>query len=961
MNGKRTSSQAFPGNAPGAKRYQGAPNRQTGPARAMPVQTGPARAAPVQPNINLELAFLRDPTLKDKADRLFSLYPHAGFARVCQILVVKGGKYDVALEHFRQAAENKEQPRPSSSSSVDELASLPKKTTQRIIKAKETIRDRYKRDTPESDASLELVSPPKPAIVTKKKGRLVRGRRNRTPEPESSPPKVVKTQIVIESDDDEAVDVQSDDGGVHSTDLLQFFNTCTVEAMIDLSNYKEEDIRSIFEHRPFKSLAQVEKLHVDKLDKNGKMITRKPKITFGTRLVEAASDMWDGFLAVDELVKQCKDRGKPIAAAMAKWGVDVFGASTESGELAITSIDDSDNNSTRDSGLGTPSNGSDNETEVVRKGIRGKVDLVKKPGNMNEDTILKDYQVVGLNWLSLLYHNGVSGILADDMGLGKTCQVIAFLSHLKEQNIPGPHLIIVPGSTLENWLREFQHFSKKMRVEPYYGSQTARYEQQEYILQSVEKGHVDVIVTTYDLAFKGPDNSFIRKCKPKACIYDEGHVLRNSNTQRYKQLMKIKADFRLLLTGTPLQNSLKELVSILAFIMPDIFAGMSDKLEIVFKMKAKVADSDSHGALLSSQRIQRARSMMTPFVLRRKKAQVLKHLPQKTCRVEYCELTATQKKLYTEQLERQKQVIRDREAGLPVKDHANVMMRLRQAAIHPMLFRDRYTDDVIRKMSKVCLKEEQFKTSTADFIFEDLTWSHDFETHALCLKYPKILSKYALKSDAWMNSGKVQKLAELLKEYKKNGDRALIFSQFTSVMDILQWVLDTLDVTYCRIDGSTPVSDRQTLIDEFYDDTSIDVFMLSTKSGGAGINLACANKVIIFDSSFNPQDDIQAENRAHRVGQTREVEVVRLVTKGTVEEQIHALGVSKLKLDDMVAGDEAENSTKADKVGLEAVQEMLKKQIEEEKEDAVGEEEKADVKDKFLDGLKKAGLDMSAA
>jgi SWI/SNF-related matrix-associated actin-dependent regulator 1 of chromatin subfamily A len=188
-------------------------------------------------------------------------------------------------------------------------------------------------------------------------------------------------------------------------------------------------------------------------------------------------------------------------------------------------------------------------------------------------------------------------------------------------------------------------------------------------------------------------------------------------------------------------------------------------------------------------------------------------------------------------------------------------------------------------------------------------------------------------------------------------------------MDILGWVFDDHDIAFMRMDGNTPIAERQSLLDTFYEDESIGVFMISTKSGGAGINLACANKVVIFDSSFNPQDDVQAENRAHRVGQTREVEVVRLVTKDTVEEQIYALGVSKLELDKMIQGEEPEEGggkkkgkveevtetiSKAEEAGIEAVEKMLMKQLEGGKV-----EEKEDVKDLFKDGLKKAGVNIA--
>lgn len=174
-------------------------------------------------------------------------------------------------------------------------------------------------------------------------------------------------------------------------------------------------------------------------------------------------------------------------------------------------------------------------------------------------------------------------------------------------------------------------------------------------------------------------------------------------------------------------------------------------------------------------------------------------------------------------------------------------------------------------------------------------------------------------------SGKVDKLCELLTNFIANGDRILIFSQFTMVMDILEQVLETQNIKFFRLDGTTSVEDRQSILDAFHEQVDIPVFMLSTKAGGAGINLACANKVIIFDSSFNPQEDIQAENRAHRVGQTREVEVVRLVTRGTIEEQIHALGQTKLALDQRVAGEDegAPFGGKRDDENLKAVEELV--------------------------------------
>jgi SWI/SNF-related matrix-associated actin-dependent regulator 1 of chromatin subfamily A len=981
-------------------------------ARPMPRQGGPSRAMPVDVDLtnedDMKLSDIPDFDYRRKTQRLSVIYSGRPIRTLYEALRAKKGNFEDASAYLLEQDSDDELLKSPQIGVAKRSTSVaePKKTAQRGLKAPvKSLMDKYSKAAPTYSTPSATVSPGTTDAEQPKKRRLVRGRRKPEPEEDSdamTPPrpqtKEIKAQakapVVISDDEDEGIIAISDndsDVGANSekehnfseSKLVDFFNDCSVEAMVDLSGHKEEDIRELLAQRPFQSLDAVRKIHVDakatQEQEKGKKKARKPRITFGARLVESAEDMWDAYSTIDSVVKQCESLGKPMVAGMARWGINIFGASTDGEVDAVTLDDSSDASSTRDSGYHTPKSGhgSDTESGDLRK-ANSRVKLLKQPAIMNDDIELKDYQVVGLNWLNLLWQNGISGILADDMGLGKTCQVIAFLSHLKEQREGRPSIIIVPGSTLENWCREFERFSKTINFTPYYGSQAERFESQDTIRENIETGDCDVIITTYDLAYRKEDNAFLRKCKPHICIFDEGHVLKNANTARYKSLMRITPKCRILLTGTPLQNSLQELMSILGFLMPDVFYDKQDDsvqemLQILFKHKAKVTESDSHSTLLSAQRVQRARTMLTPFILRRKKAQVLKHLPKKTCRVEYCDLTETQKTLYNEQLQKQRKILLDRAAGLPVKDHANVMMKLRQAAIHPLLFRHRYTDDKIRKMSKACLREETFAESNPDIIFEELQLYQDYQCHHLALKYPSALKKFELKDREWMDSGKVQKLLELLKKYKANGDRALVFSQFTSVMDILGWVFDDHDIAYMRMDGSTPIAERQGLMDVFHSDTSIPVFMLSTKSGGAGINLACANKVVIFDSSFNPQDDIQAENRAHRVGQTREVEVVRLVTKDTVEEQIYALGVSKLELDKMVQGEEQDDAgtnkgkkkgtdtgtatpaiSKAEEAGINAVEAMLLQQIK-------SEGEGKDVKDLFKEGLQEKGLDLSAA
>ena len=457
------------------------------------------------------------------------------------------------------------------------------------------------------------------------------------------------------------------------------------------------------------------------------------------------------------------------------------------------------------------------------------------------------------------------------------------MAHLLTQGEKGPHLVVVPASTLENWLREFKTFCPDLKVEPYYGSQKERVEIRAALYRNTD---FNVLVTTYNLATGDKlDRKFLKDQQFNICVYDEGHMLKNSASSRYSALMQLPAKFRLLLTGTPLQNNLQELASLLAFILPTVFKDKKDDLATIFKHKAKTSDeAERSNVLLSATRIQKAKAMMTPFVLRRKKLQVLgKHLPEKTTRVEYCELNEIQKAIYQAEIAQAKEAIEARASGQkPNKAMNNLLMTLRKAAIHPFLFRRHFDDAMIKKISKMILKEDVHKNHDPKYIEEDLAMMNDFEINRLCGTFPKSLGKFTFKKDEWMEAGKVDHLRDLVLDMKKNGDRVLIFSQFTQVMDILEKVLSTLNITFLRLDGSTKVEDRQDMIDQFYDEEDITAFLLSTKAGGFGINLACANKVVIFDSSFNPHDDRQAADRAHRVGQKRAVEVCSILLISTV-------------------------------------------------------------------------------
>ncbi|KIN04801.1 hypothetical protein OIDMADRAFT_157136 [Oidiodendron maius Zn] len=821
-----------------------------------------------------------------------------------------------------------------------------------------SIKDRYKATQVPPTQKSAAATPPKP------KKRLVQGRRNPSSPAAPPAPSPIKapaspTMLVDDYESDSGVASATEEDPDLGDRVLKYLNTCNVNDLVELTGTSKANAELMIAARPFRNLDAARNVSNPMLLKSGK---RSAKVPLGDKIVATAVDMFSGYEAIDALVTKCEELGKPLAEEMGHWGFDVFGAAKD-GELEMTSFGE-DSSSQRDSGIGSPSSGvasvngdgGDDDIKIVavtRK--KGPVNYLKKPEMMAEDCTLKDYQVVGLNWLALMYRHKLSGILADEMGLGKTCQVISLLTHLVETGNSGPHLVICPGSTLENWLREFPKFSPKLAVEPYYGAQKERAEMAESILERCDT--INVIVTTYDLAAKKEDNKFLRRLRPDmlTLLYsDEGHYLKNLNSQRYQGLVKVPAKFKLLLTGTPLQNNLQELAALLAFILPNVFMERQEDLNYIFKAKATTKDT-GHAALLSAERIARARSMLTPFVLRRKKAQVLKHLPAKSCRVEYCTLHPAQKEIYDGHIEQARERARIRVEGgkIPKTDENNPLMQLRKAAIHPLLFRRHFTNEKIEIMADILRKNEPVNFPACHkrvHLIEEMRSGSDYWLHQWCLDYPCI-SSFDIPDLAWLDSGKVDAMVKLVKQYKQNGDRVLIFSQFALVLDILEAVLNSSLVSFTRIDGSTKIDERQTLIDTFRDDETITAFLLTTKAGGTGINLMYANKVIIFDGSFNPQDDKQAENRAHRVGQTRSVEVVRLVTRGTIEEQIWALGKSKLALDGRVAGDDDAANEEA---GEKAVSKMLLEGIRMTDKDAEAQDESSEKENiKEPEGVKK--------
>ncbi|KAF6729732.1 SWI/SNF-related matrix-associated actin-dependent regulator of chromatin subfamily A containing DEAD/H box 1 [Oryzias melastigma] len=467
---------------------------------------------------------------------------------------------------------------------------------------------------------------------------------------------------------------------------------------------------------------------------------------------------------------------------------------------------------------------------------------------------LKPYQLIGLKWLLLLHEHELSAILADEMGLGKTIQAIAFLAKLFENGIEGPHLIVVPSSTLDNWVRELKLWCPSLEVLIYYGSVDER----RYLKHEILNNYVqfNVIVTTYNLAIgNDSDRGLFRKLPLVYAVFDEGHMLKNMNSLRYRHLMSINK-------------------------------------------------SHEDQSRFERDRISQAKRIMKPFILRRVKSEVLQQLPSKEEKVEFCPMSEKQIPLYQNLFKKLKTA-----AVGEKRELCNVMMQLRKMANHPLLHRQYYTKEKLQAMSKLMLKEPTHFDADPALIQEDMEVMSDFELHRLCQQFSSI-SSYQLDIDLVLDSGKFHHLTKLLATLKSKGDKVVLFSQFTMMLDIVEVLLKNLKHRYVRLDGSTPMADRIVLIDEYNTDPDIFVFLLSTRAGGLGINLTSANVVILHDIDCNPYNDKQAEDRCHRVGQTRTVQVIKLISKDTIEDCILQLGQKKLKLEqDMTAAEEGSEGT----------------------------------------------------
>ncbi|KAF8522793.1 SNF2 family N-terminal domain-containing protein [Hysterangium stoloniferum] len=465
------------------------------------------------------------------------------------------------------------------------------------------------------------------------------------------------------------------------------------------------------------------------------------------------------------------------------------------------------------------------------------------------------HTIQGLNWMVSLHHNGLNGILADEMGLGKTLQTVSFLAYLKHyRDMPGPHLIVVPKSTLQNWAREFAKWAPDFDVVVLTGT---REERAEIVASRLLPQKFEVCITSYEMCLR--EKNVFKNFSFSYIVIDEAHRIKNVDSILSHIVRVFISSGRMLITGTPLQNNLQELFSLLNFICPEIFSDFKDLDSFLHKDDKSGSEEDA-----SKKVVEALHKILRPFLLRRVKADVEKSLlPKKEINI-YVGLTEMQRKWYRSVLEKDIDAV----TGLSGKKEGktrlmNIVMQLRKVTCHPYLFDG----------------AEPGPPYTTDEHLID-------------------------------NCGKMIILDKLLHQMKAKG--VLVFSQMSRVLDILEDYCIFRRYPHCRIDGGTAHEDRIAAIDEYNRPGSEKfIFLLTTRAGGLGINLTTADIVVLYDSDWNPQADLQAMHRAHRIGQTKQVYIFRLITENSVEERMLERAAQKLRLDQLVIQQGRTQITKA--------------------------------------------------
>ncbi|RKO88346.1 SNF2 family N-terminal domain-containing protein, partial [Blyttiomyces helicus] len=516
---------------------------------------------------------------------------------------------------------------------------------------------------------------------------------------------------------------------------------------------------------------------------------------------------------------------------------------------------------------------------------------------------MREYQLVGMEWLVRLYQNGINGILADEMGLGKTLQTIAFLAHLFEMGCRGPFLIVVPLSTLSNWMSEIARFAPKLKALQYHGPPEHRANLRRTSMKM--DANFPIIVTSYEICMN--DRPYLAALEWKYIVIDEGHRIKNYNCRLVRELRMYTTSNKLLLTGTPLQNNLSELWSLLNFLMPEVFVEIGAFEDMFDSLKDLNVGEDQSQFHDKSAFVSALHEILKPFLLRRVKADVELGLPKKREYLIYAPLVPKQRELYRAAIDGnlREAIVNNLAVGDgerpdgPARDEAErerlTALRLKAAGVS---VKTQKLQSLIVQLRKICNHPYLFELGNDDELEMENpvgplsgTPRPGNSTIGQSKKLPEIV--------LW--SGKMLMLERMLPALFERGHKVLIFSQMTRVLDVLcDWAGLVKGWPYCRLDGAVKMDDRASQIALFNSDPNVKLFLLSTRAGGLGINLTSADTVILFDSDWNPQADLQAQDRVHRIGQTRPVIIYRFVTSGTVETHILDKAGAKRKLEKLV-------------------------------------------------------------
>lgn len=631
--------------------------------------------------------------------------------------------------------------------------------------------------------------------------------------------------------------------------------------------------------------------------------------------------------------------------------------------------------------------------------------------------IMKDYQLDGLEWLVSLYENGLNGILADEMGLGKTLQCIALYGYLIENGIKGPFLVVAPLSTISNWCREFQKFAPGISVLQYVGGKEKRGG------MSLKMSSLpNVVVTSYEIMIR--DHSKFAKVNWEYLTVDEGHRLKNFQSILIRYLKKLRVGNRLLLTGTPLQNNLKELWSLLNFILPEIFHDLDlfeswfDFDEITHVKGDGIAEDERKlvKEKIQTDFVKHLHSILQPFLLRRLKENVIRDLPPKKEYIIFAELTPIQQLFYNGAIDGAlyRTVVQFYLKEYLIQNHRDIIYDEEGLEFVDEILRKRFGPEIIEKRKRVAFYSEESSDFSEDEVYErklrrigdskklnqnsemgkklrgrntevtsnidsdlesrigkaklrrgrDLQISRDRENNGsnlslnaeeisakklkfeelryevvnrvlhtieghvknlllqngvmqlrnICATHYTYYEPFPIDADdgskfdselAKMileNSGKMKMLEQLTDRLLNEKHKILIFSQFTRVLDLIALYFKERDISFSRLDGRMDQDLRTEEIELFssYGKNSTDVFLLSTRAGGLGLNLIHADTVILFDNDWNPQMDLQAIDRVHRIGQTKPVKIFRFVVRNTVEELLIMKSFNKRALEKLV-------------------------------------------------------------